>query len=143
MSGNVLIVDDSATVRQMVKRALDMAGLDIGETYEAADGIEALAQLADHHVDVMIVDINMPRMNGIQLLERLKGLGDLKHIPVVIASTEGSRTRIEQLKRDGAFGYVREPFKPEQLRDVLTPLLGVKDENAARTEISDTADDIF
>lgn len=141
MPGNILIVDDSVTVRQMVKRTLAMAGLDIGEIYEAGNGIEALARLADHQVDVMMVDINMPTMNGIKLLERIKQNPRLKDIPIVIASTEGSQTRIDQLRRDGAFGYVRKPFKPEQVRDVLTPLLGVK-ENAT-AEDSDAADDFF
>lgn len=141
MPGNILIVDDSVTVRQMVKRTLAMAGLDIGEIYEAGNGIEALARLADHQIDVMMVDINMPTMNGIKLLERIKQNPRLKDIPIVIASTEGSQTRIDQLRRDGAFGYVRKPFKPEQVRDVLTPLLGVK-ENAT-AEDSDAGDDFF
>lgn len=141
MPGNILIVDDSVTVRQMVKRTLAMAGLDIGEIYEAGNGIEALARLADHQIDVMMVDINMPTMNGIKLLERIKQNPRLKDIPIVIASTEGSQTRIDQLRRDGAFGYVRKPFKPEQVRDVLTPLLGVKEN--AKAEDSDAGDDFF
>ena len=141
MSGNILIVDDSATVRQMVKRTLAMSGLDVDEIYEAGNGIEALARLADHHVDVMMVDINMPTMNGTQLLERMKQSDRLKDIPVVIASTEGSQTRIDQLRRDGAYGYVRKPFKPEQVRDVLIPLLGVKDDAAAQD--CDAGDDFF
>ena len=141
MSGNILIVDDSATVRQMVKRTLAMSGLDVDEIYEACNGIEALARLADHHVDVMMVDINMPTMNGIQLLERIKQSHRLKDIPIVIASTEGSQTRIDQLRRDGAFGYVRKPFKPEQVRDVLIPLLGIKDDAAAQD--CDAGDDFF
>ena len=141
MSGNILIVDDSATVRQMVKRTLAMSGLDVDEIYEAGNGIEALARLADHHVDVMMVDINMPTMNGIQLLERMKQSDRLKDIPVVIASTEGSQTRIDQLRRDGAYVYVRKPFKPEQVRDVLIPLLGVKDDAAAQD--CDAGDDFF
>ncbi len=141
MSGNILIVDDSATVRQMVKRTLAMSGLDVDEIYEAGNGIEALARLADHHVDVMMVDINMPTMNGIQLLERIKQSDRLKDIPIVIASTEGSQTRIDQLRRGGAFGYVRKPFKPEQVRDVLIPLLGVKDDATAQD--CDAGDDFF
>lgn len=128
MPGNVLIVDDSATTRKMVRRTLELAGLDTNEVYEASNGIEALSILYDHEVAVMMVDINMPTMNGIQLLNRMKENDRLRHIPFVIASTEGSRQRIEELKRSGAFGYVRKPFKPEQLRDVLKPLLGVKDE---------------
>jgi len=125
----------------MVRKTMEMAGLDLGEVYEASNGIEALAQLADHPVAVMIVDINMPTMNGIQLLTRMKKNQRLKDIPIVIASTEGSKKRIEQLEEFGAFGYVRKPFQPEQLRDVLKPLLGVK-EHAAATD-GDTDDDLF
>ena len=130
MSRDVLIVDDSVTIRQMVKKTLDIAGLDVGEVYEASNGIEALAQLNEHPVAVMLVDINMPTMNGIQLLTRMRGNRKLKDIPIVIVSTEGSQQRIAELESIGAFGYVRKPFHPEQLRDVLKPLLGVKD-NAA------------
>lgn len=128
MSRDVLIVDDSMTMRQMVKKTMRMAGLDVGEVFEASNGIEALAQLAEHAVAAILLDINMPTMNGIQLLNRMKANNRLKDIPIVIASTEGSRERIEQMEEFGAFGYVRKPFQPEQLRDVLKPLLGVKDE---------------
>ena len=141
MSQNVLVVDDSATIRQMIKRTMKVAGLNVGEVYEAANGIEALAQLSDHEVAVVLVDINMPTMNGIQLLTRMKETESLRDIPIVIASTEGSTERIEQLKKIGATGYVRKPFQPEQLRDVLTPLLGVMDD--AATEDSDSGDDLF
>ncbi|MFQ5474076.1 MAG: response regulator, partial [Dehalococcoidia bacterium] len=125
MSNAILIVDDSATIRAMVKRTVRMIGLDVGEIYEASNGIEALARLADHEVAVLLVDINMPTMNGIQLLTRMKQSDRLKDIPIVIASTEGSEKRIEQLHELGVAGYVRKPFRPEQLRDVLVPLLGV------------------
>lgn len=125
MSQSILIVDDSATIRSMVRRTIGMIGLDVGEIYEASNGIEALAQLADHDVAVILVDINMPTMNGIQLLTRMKQNSRLEHIPIVIASTEGSQQRIDQLHELGVAGYVRKPFQPEQLRDVLQPLLGV------------------
>ena len=131
MSRDVLIVDDSATIRKMVRKTMQMAGLDVGQVYEASNGIEALARLNDHPVAVMLVDINMPTMNGIQLLTRMKENNRLKDIPIVIVSTEGSRQRIEELESIGAFGYVRKPFQPEQLRDVLKPLLGVKDHASA------------
>ncbi len=131
MCNDLLIVDDSATIRSMVKRTIQMTGLDVGEVYEAANGIEALAQLADHQVAVVIVDINMPCMNGIQLLTRMKENDGLKHIPVVVASTEGSKQRIEEIMTIGACGFVRKPFQPEQLRDVLEPLLGVKEDATA------------
>ena len=124
MSHDILIVDDSETIRSMVKRILGMTGLDIGETYEAAHGIEALAMLNDHKVAMVLVDINMPTMNGIQLITRMKETEGLKDIPVVIASTEGSTQRIEQLEQLGVDGFVRKPFRPEQLRDALAPILG-------------------
>ncbi len=141
MSRSVLIVDDSATIRQMVKKVMDIAGLNVDEIFEASNGIEALAQLADHEVAVVVVDINMPTMNGIQFLQRMKGNEKLQHIPIVIASTEGSTARIEQMKEFGAVAYIRKPFQPEQLRDALMPLLGVK-ENAG-TKSGNSGDDFF
>ncbi len=141
MSQDVLIVDDSATIRQMVKKTLNMAGLDVGSVFEAANGIEALAQLNEHPVAVMLVDINMPTMNGVQLLTRMQDNRRLKAIPIVIVSTEGSKQRIEELESIGAFGYVRKPFHPEQLRDVLRPLLGVKED--ATDENGDTDGNLF
>ena len=125
MSNDILIVDDSTTIRSMMKRTIRMIGLDVGEVFEAANGIEALARLSEHDVAVMLVDINMPTMSGIQLLTRMKQNDKLKDIPIVIASTEGSKQRIEQLHELGVAGYVRKPFHPEQLREVLIPLLGV------------------
>lgn len=125
MSNTILIVDDSATIRSMMKRTIDMIGLEVDTILEAADGIEALAQFVDHDVDVVLVDINMPRMNGVQLLTRMKENERLKHIPIVVASTDGSAKRMEQLRELGVVGYVRKPFQPEQLRDVLVPILGV------------------
>ncbi len=133
MANNVLIVDDSATIRSMVKRTIKMIGLEVDEFYEAADGISALAQLAEHDVAVMLVDINMPRMTGVELLTRMKQSDQLKNIPIVIASTEGSKTRIDQLMNLGASGYVRKPFQPEQLREALLPMLKVT-ENATAND---------
>ena len=141
MSRNVLIVDDSATIRQMIKKTMDIAGLDVGEVHEASNGIEALAQLADHEVAVVIVDINMPTMNGIQLLQRMKDNARLQHIPIVIASTEGSQKRIDEMVEFGACAYVRKPFQPEQLRDALSPLIGVKDN--ADAEGGNSGEDFF
>lgn len=141
MAQDVLIVDDSATIRRMVKKAMEMAGLDVGQVYEAANGIQALARLKDHPVAAMLVDINMPTMNGIQLLTRVKENERLKGIPIVIVSTEGSKERIEQVKEIGAFGYIRKPFQPEELRDMLKSVLGVKDDAGA--EDGHTDDDLF
>lgn len=124
MPHDILIVDDSATIRHMIRRTLGLIGLDIGTIWEASNGIEALAVLGDHPVAAMILDINMPRMNGLQLIERMKNHDTLRHVPIIIVSTEGSRQRIEQLRASGVVGFVRKPFAPEQLRDVLAPILG-------------------
>lgn len=124
MAFNILIVDDSGTMRGMIKRTLQISGLDIGQVYEAGNGIEALAQMSVNAVDVVLLDINMPVMNGIQFIERVRDDERLRRIPVVIASTEGSDQRISGLLAAGAKGFVRKPFRPEQLRDVLTPIVG-------------------
>jgi two-component system, chemotaxis family, chemotaxis protein CheY len=141
MPRDVLIVDDSETIRRIVKRTMEVAGLDVGVVFEAANGIEALAQLNDHPVAVMLVDINMPTMNGIQLLKRMKQNPRLRDIPIVIVSTEGSQRRMEEMESFGAYGYVRKPFQPEQLRNVLKPLLGVKDN--VTIEAGNAGDDLF
>jgi two-component system chemotaxis response regulator CheY len=131
MATNILVVDDSGTMRGMIKRTLAISGLDVGEVFEAANGIEALAQMDRHAISVVLLDINMPVMNGLQLLERIHDDPRLRGIPVIIASTEGSETRIRALLQAGARGYVRKPFRPEQLRDILTPIVGARTQPAA------------
>ena len=126
MPANVLVVDDSGTMRGMIKRTLAMSGLNIGEVYEAANGIEALAQMHQHDISVVLLDINMPVMNGVRLVQRIRDDQRLCKIPVIIASTEGSETRIQELMAAGARGFVRKPFRPEQLRDVMTPIIGTR-----------------
>ena len=130
MAVNVLIVDDSLTMRGVIKRTLAISGLDVGEVFEAANGIEALAQMDEHPIHAVLLDINMPIMSGVKLVERVRDDKRLRHIPVIIASTEGSETRIQQLMEAGARGYIRKPFHPEQIRDVMAPILGVKEDAA-------------
>ncbi|MBK9129359.1 MAG: response regulator [Phycisphaerales bacterium] len=137
MAANILVVDDSGTMRSMIKRTLSICGLDIGEVYEAGNGIEALAQMAAHDIHVVLLDINMPVMNGVQFVERVRDDEHLRNIPVVIASTEGSETRIAELMAAGARGYIRKPFRPEQIRDVLLPFVGGTETAAAGTSESD------
>ena len=133
MSANVLIVDDSETMRGMIKRTLAISGLDIGDVFEAANGIEALARMAEHPIGVMLLDINMPLMNGIRLVERLQVDPRLRDVPIILASTEGSEARISALLAAGARGFIRKPFHPEQLRDVLMPIVGLR--NAAADKL--------
>lgn len=124
MSYSSLIVDDSAIIRKMIRRALSLSGLDLGEILEAGDGRQALAVLDDHWVDVVLTDIHMPEMDGIELVERMALDPLLARIPVLVVSTERSEERIEHLRRLGIKGYLTKPFTPEQIRDAVNRALG-------------------
>ncbi|NLG44613.1 MAG: response regulator, partial [Phycisphaerae bacterium] len=97
MAANVLIVDDSVTMRRMIKRTIEISGLDVAEVYEASNGIEALACMDQYSIGVVLLDINMPVMTGVQLIERLRDDERLREIPIIVASTEGSEARITHL----------------------------------------------
>jgi len=124
VSYSSLIVDDSAIIRKMIRRALSLSGLDLGDILEAGDGRQALAVLDDHWVDVVLTDIHMPEMDGIELVERMALDPLLSKIPVLVVSTERSEERIERLRRLGIKGYLTKPFTPEQIRDAVTRALG-------------------
>jgi two-component system chemotaxis response regulator CheY len=119
----ILIADDSAIVRSMVKKALGMAGLPLGEVHEAANGREALEVLSRHWVDVVFADLNMPEMNGTELVERMSQDAMLVSTPVVVVSSEHSQAKIEELKRKGIRAYVKKPFRPESFREVVEAVL--------------------
>jgi len=126
MSVDVMIVDDSVTIRLMIKKTLNISlGDELGKVYEAGDGISALAQLADHNVDLLMVDLNMPRMNGFQLISRMKTNSKYSDIPIIVISTEGNEGRIKELEELGISGYIRKPFRPEQIREILSNILEV------------------
>jgi two-component system chemotaxis response regulator CheY len=134
MALNVLVVDDSETVRAIIARTLRLAEVPVGELYQASDGKQALEILHNNWVDLVFADINMPVMNGVELVERMSADGLLKTVPVIIVSTEGSAARIEQLKAKGVSAYVRKPFTPEILREAVratTGVGGVNDESRA------------
>jgi two-component system, chemotaxis family, chemotaxis protein CheY len=124
MAFNVLIVDDSKIVRQVIAKTLHIAGVQVNEMHEASNGQEALAVLGQHWIDLVFADINMPVMNGAELIERMSADTMLKSIPVVVVSTEGSATRIEQLKSKGISAYVRKPFTPEEIRQAMDEVMG-------------------
>lgn len=134
MAANVLVVDDSSIMRRMIRRTLEISGLDIGEVFEAGNGIEAFACLDGNPVDVVLLDINMPVMTGMQFVRRLGDDPRLRDVPIFIASTEGSEVRIGQLLTAGARGFIRKPFHPEQLRDLLAPCIRLKTEAVGEAE---------
>ena len=116
MSFRVLIVDDSPAMRSFIKRTLDASGFETSECFEASDGLEALALLDREWVDVILTDINMPRLNGEQFVQKLAENGLTKTIPVIVISTDSTHIRMEHLRGLGARGYLVKPFTPESLR---------------------------
>jgi len=116
---NVLIVDDSSAIRKILQRVLQQTELPIGAVYEAGDGMEALAVLKDKTVGLIFSDINMPNMDGLQLLGNLRANDAWKQIPVLMITTEGSKAKVMEALDLGAIGYVRKPFTPDQIKDKL------------------------
>lgn len=120
----VLIVDDSSVMRKIVERALRQAGLELTEVLEASNGAEALAQVEKGGLDMILSDINMPVMDGLEFLKNLAGVEAAKGVPVIMITTEGSEARVVEALSNGAKGYLRKPFTPEQVKERVTPLLG-------------------
>lgn len=125
MKLNVLIVDDSPAMRVFVRRVLDSSGLEIERCLEASNGQEALDLLKDNWVDVVLTDINMPTMDGEELLRTMAEHEILRAIPVLVVSTDRTECRIRKMLSLGAKGYVTKPFTPETLREKLEDSLGV------------------
>jgi len=119
----VLVVDDSMVMRKMIERILRQAGIEIGELLEAGDGWEALALAQKNMPDLILCDINMPTMDGLEFLRTLKALEAAKNVPVVMITTEGSEARMAEAESSGAAGYVRKPFTMEQIKARVLPLV--------------------
>jgi two-component system chemotaxis response regulator CheY len=124
MSLNVLVVDDSSVMRAMVIKTLRLSGVAIDEIHQAANGQQALELLDQKWIDLAMVDINMPVMNGLELLERLRKSKEFAKLPVIVVSTESSKTRIEMLEQNGAI-FIHKPFTPEMLREAIVTATGV------------------
>jgi len=118
-----LIVDDSSVMRRIVERSLRQAGIDLEQVREAGNGAEGLAALQGGAVDLILCDINMPVMDGLEFLRQLQGVPSAKGTPVVMITTEGSESHVVQALSIGARGYIRKPFTPEQVKQHVTPLL--------------------
>lgn len=123
---HVLIVDDSAVMRRMIGRTLQLSGVPVDSQREAGHGAEALARLAEQPADLVLLDVNMPVMDGEETLRRLRAEPATAHVAVIVVSTEGSTTRVAALQALGA-AFVHKPFTPEQLRDVIHQVTGTPD----------------
>jgi len=124
MGYTILLVDDSRTIRGAMERTFHMAKLPLDEVIEAGNGVEALDVLRNRWVDIVLADINMPIMGGIELVKAMKSNTEWQEIPVAIISTEGSQTRMDELRTIGISGYLRKPARPEEIRDLLHQILG-------------------
>ena len=118
-----LIVDDSSVIRKIIERSLRQAGIELSEVFEAANGVEALAALGRTKVDLILSDINMPIMDGLEFVRQLQGVAEAKNIPVVMITTEGSETNVMQALSLGAKGYIRKPFTSDQVKEYVLPVL--------------------
>lgn len=123
MALNVLVVDDSAIMRQMIVRTLTMSGIPLGEIHQAANGQEGLEVLEQNWIDLVLVDINMPVMNGQEMIEKAREQPDLGDLAIIVVSTDGSATRLDMMQRHNA-RFVQKPFTPETLRDRILEAMG-------------------
>ena len=123
MKGTILVVDDSAMMRKIVLRTLKMAEVEFEQVLEAGDGTEALTHLRATKVDLIMCDINMPVMGGLELLVKIKEEGLAVGVPIVMVTTEGSEPQVRQAILSGARGYIRKPFTLDHIKNNVTPLL--------------------
>lgn len=123
MAINILIVDDSSVMRAMIQKAMLLSGLEIGVIQQASNGREGLEALERHWIDLIITDINMPVMNGEEMIAQMHAQPDLKAIPTIVISTEGSQARIDRLQHKG-LRFICKPFSPEMIRDTVKDVLG-------------------
>jgi len=121
-----LIIDDSSVMRKIVERSLRQAGVNLTQVLEAGNGAEALGVLQDSKVDLILCDINMPVMDGLEFVKQLAGVENGKGVPVVMITTEGSETHVVQALSAGARGYIRKPFTPDQVKEHVIPVLAGK-----------------
>lgn len=120
---NVLVVDDSSVTRAMIIKTLKMTGLPLGEIHQAGNGREGLDLLEERKVDLAVVDVNMPVMDGEEMIETLRDNPKWESLPIIVISTEGSQTRIERFYRHGA-KFIRKPFSPEVVCKTIEDLTG-------------------
>lgn len=121
MSKNVLVVDDSAAIRQSVSYVLDQAGYVV---VQAGDGQEALTKLDGTAFGLIITDVNMPNMDGITLVKKVRELGDYKFTPIIVLTTESQGSKMEEGKAAGATGWIVKPFDSDKLLSVVKKLAG-------------------
>jgi two-component system chemotaxis response regulator CheY len=118
-----LIVDDSSVMRKIVERSLRQAGLELKQVHEAGSGVEGIEVLRVNQVDLILSDINMPSMDGLEFLRQIRLQNLAAGVPVVMITTESSEEHVKQAIQAGARGYIRKPFTPDQVKERVLPLV--------------------
>ena len=121
-----LIVDDSSVMRKIIERSLRQAGIELEKVVEASNGAEALVALQNNTVDLILCDINMPVMDGLEFVRQVHTVESAKGVPIVMITTEGSESHVVQALTAGARGYIRKPFTADQVKEHVVPVLGSK-----------------
>lgn len=137
MAYNILIVDDSTPMRAVIKKVVKASGFNVGQFFEAMDGHDALKVLHHEWIDLVLTDYNMPHMNGLELVEKMNNDEDLKSIPAIMITTEGSRERIQEFMAKGVVDYIKKPFTPEQIKQKLKHVLGATEDEEQRYDNGD------
>ena len=123
---HVLVVDDSPILRTAIKKVVKLAGVPEDRIFEAGNGVEALEVLETVWIDLVLLDLNMPVMDGEQFARELRNRPDMKDVAVVVVSTEANRERLERMRELGVEHTLRKPFEPEALCRLISDVLGLK-----------------
>ncbi len=124
MAKSLMIVDDSATMRKIIMRTVRMSGLEFERTEEAGNGTEAIEKLKVSPVDLVLCDINMPEMNGLEMVKKIRSeLKSCDNTKIIMVSTESSQELIDGVIKDGANGFITKPFTPEKFQEKLSPFM--------------------
>ena len=124
MAKTLMIVDDSATMRKIVMRTVRMSGLEFETTEEAGNGAEAIEKLKTTPVDIILCDVNMPEMGGLEMVKKIRAeLGNCADTKIIMVSTESSQELIDGVISDGANGFITKPFTPERFQEKLSPFM--------------------
>lgn len=125
MAINVLLIDDSAVMRAMILKSLEMSGVPLGAVHQASNGTEGLAALGEQAIDLVMLDISMPGMRGDEMLEQVRAAPATADLPVIVISSERTTERVARMEALGAI-YLPKPFLPEQLRDIVIDVTGAR-----------------
>lgn len=123
MAKSLMIVDDSATMRKIIMRTVRMSGLEFEKIEEAGNGAEALDKLGADPLDIVLCDINMPEMNGMEFVRKARELSACDGTKIVMVSTESAQETIDGVMADGANGFITKPFTPENFHEKLMPFM--------------------